>query len=101
MPPKKVAHLVHVSTGPVGMTSEPSHTIAIDSTRLERDFVEYIGLAERMLARAQTRGIEIDSVTLSLGVSAEGGVLFFAKAGVEASIEVVVKRVDKSKSKSG
>jgi hypothetical protein len=65
-----------------------------DRAKLLERFGNYTSLAEQMMERADqsTKGFRVDEITLHLGVSTDVGIAFIGQAGVEAAIDVTLKR---------
>jgi hypothetical protein len=66
----------------------------LDRARLLERFDSYTSLAEQMMVKADqsTTGFRVDEITLHLGVSADVGIAFIGQVGVEAAIDVTLKR---------
>jgi hypothetical protein len=66
----------------------------MDRAKLLDRFGNYTSLAGQMMERADksTTGFKVDEITLHLGVSTDVGIAFIGQAGVEASIDVTLKR---------
>jgi hypothetical protein len=60
---------------------------------LER-FGKYTALAEDMMAEADktAKGFRVDEITFHLGVSTDVGIAFVGQAGIEAGIDITLKR---------
>lgn len=66
----------------------------VEESKLQQTFNAHVELMKGLLQKLPTMsgGIELESVTLKLGVDAEVGCVFLADASVEASIEVEFKK---------
>lgn len=66
----------------------------VETGKLIDRFKEYLKVARAMVGTAeeQAEGWHIDSITLHFGVDAEVGLVFVAKAGIEAAIDLELKR---------
>lgn len=66
----------------------------LDRAKLLERFSSYTSLAEQMMEHADksTKGFRVDEITLHLGVSADVGIAFIGQVGVEAAIDVTLKR---------
>jgi hypothetical protein len=71
-----------------------NHAEPVDRAKLLERFDGYTSLAEQMMERADrsTRGFRVEEITLHLGVSADVGIAFIGQAGIEAGIDVTLKR---------
>jgi hypothetical protein len=67
----------------------------VEPQKLEESFGAYVDLARGILDRAAAigAGFAVDEVTFHLGIDAEVGLIFVGNVGVEAAIDIKVKRV--------
>jgi len=66
------------------------------AAELADDWKAFLSKVSRVIEQsgpaAAPSGFQLEQIEVSLGVTAEGGLAFIAKAGVQASIKVVLKR---------
>jgi len=68
--------------------------VEVNEAKFKETFEDLLKAIRYMCGKASTamEGYVIDEITVSLGVSAEGGLAFVAKAGIKGDIELKISR---------
>ena len=71
----------------------------IDTEKFKKSYEDILSAVRYMAEKASgvVENYAIDQISMHLGVSAEGGVAFVAKAGIQADIDIIIKRTEREK----